>query len=186
MSHFALKFGLNTNWITKTAGLSSGLSISIFYQISLTSSNGMANSQKSPIFKPPGILEAVLLSARTVLPIKSSSALSLSITKESKSIAPKRSHKPSTPKFDPADEPPPYRRGEKASGDETPFSSPSSSTFFLPSRLLSWSSPLLLPFLLVKSSLSVAHYVSGIFLCGIDTAVTKSEKFLPDGADLNL
>ena len=87
----------------------------------------MANSQKSPIFKPPGILEAVLLSARTVLPIKSSSALSLSITKESKSIAPKRSHKPSTPKFDPADEPPPYRRGEKASGDETPFSSPSSS-----------------------------------------------------------
>ena len=65
------------------------------------------------------------------------------------------------------------------------LSSPSSSTFFLPSRLLSWSSPLL-PFLLVKSSLSVAHYVSGIFLCGIDTAVTKSEKFLPDGADLNL
>ena len=126
MSHFAL-LGLNTNWITKTAGLSSGLSISIFYQISLTSSNGMANSQRSPIFKPPGILEAVLLSARTVLPIKSSSALSLSITKESKSIAPKRSHKPSTPKFDPADEPPPYRRGEKASGDETPFSSPSSS-----------------------------------------------------------
>ena len=77
MSHFALKLGLNTNWITKTTCLSSGLSISIFYQISLTSSNGMANGQRSPIFKPSSrTLEAVLLSARTVLPIKSSSALS--------------------------------------------------------------------------------------------------------------
>ena len=76
LSHFALKFGLNTNWITKTAGLSLGFSILIFYQISLTSSNRMANGQRSPIFKPPGTLETVLLSARTVLPIKSSSAFS--------------------------------------------------------------------------------------------------------------
>ena len=37
----------------------------------------MANGQKSPIFKPSGILEAILLSARTVLPTKSFSALSL-------------------------------------------------------------------------------------------------------------
>ena len=37
----------------------------------------MANGQRSPIFKPSSrTLEAVLLSARTVLPIKSSSALS--------------------------------------------------------------------------------------------------------------
>ena len=62
--------------ITKTSGLSSGLLISIFYQISLTSSNGMANGQRSHIFKPSGTLEAILLSARTVLPIKSCSALS--------------------------------------------------------------------------------------------------------------
>ena len=53
-----------------------GLSITIFYQISLTSSDGMANCQRSPILKPSGTLEAVLLSARTVLPIKSSSVLS--------------------------------------------------------------------------------------------------------------
>ena len=76
MSHYALKFGLNTNWITKTTGLSSGLRISIFYQISLTSSNRRAKGQRPPIFKPSGTFEAVLLSARTVLPIKSSSALS--------------------------------------------------------------------------------------------------------------
>ena len=36
----------------------------------------MANGQRSPIFKPSGTLESVLLSARTVLPFKSSSALS--------------------------------------------------------------------------------------------------------------
>ena len=36
----------------------------------------MANGQRSPIFKPSGTLEAILLSARTVLPIKSSSVLS--------------------------------------------------------------------------------------------------------------
>ena len=53
-----------------------GLSITIFYQISLTSSDGMANCQRSPILKPSGTLEAVLLSARTVLPIKSSSVFS--------------------------------------------------------------------------------------------------------------
>ena len=34
----------------------------------------MANGRRSPIFKPSGTLEAVLLSARTILPIKSSSA----------------------------------------------------------------------------------------------------------------
>ena len=76
MSHFALKLGRNTNWITKTTCLSSGLSISIFYQISLTSSNRMANVQRSPVFKPSGTLEAILLSARTVLLIKSSSVFS--------------------------------------------------------------------------------------------------------------
>ena len=38
--------------------------------------NAIANHQKSPIVKPSGTLEAVLLSARTVLPIKFSSALS--------------------------------------------------------------------------------------------------------------
>ena len=37
----------------------------------------MANGRRSPIFKPSGILEAILLSARTVLPTKSFSALSL-------------------------------------------------------------------------------------------------------------
>ena len=74
-SHFVLAFGLNTNGITQTAGLSLGLSITIFYQISLTYLNAMANDQRSPIFKPPGTLEAVRLSARTVLPIKSSSVL---------------------------------------------------------------------------------------------------------------
>ena len=62
--------------MTKTTGLSSGLSISIFYQISQTSSNRMANGWRSPIFKSSRTLEVVLLSARTVLPIKSSSALS--------------------------------------------------------------------------------------------------------------
>ena len=36
----------------------------------------MANGQRSPIFKPSGILEAILLSARTLLPIKSCSSLS--------------------------------------------------------------------------------------------------------------
>ena len=50
--------------------------ISIFYEISLTSSNRMANGQRSPIFRPSGALEAILLSSRAVLPIKSSSVLS--------------------------------------------------------------------------------------------------------------
>ena len=36
----------------------------------------MANGQRSPIFKPSETLKAVLLSTKTVLPIKSSSALS--------------------------------------------------------------------------------------------------------------
>ena len=36
----------------------------------------MANGRRSPVLKPSGTLEAVLLSARAVLPIKSSSALS--------------------------------------------------------------------------------------------------------------
>ena len=112
--------------MTKTTGLSSGLSISIFYQISQTSSHRMANGRRSPIFKSSGTLEVILHFARTVLPVKSS-ALSPSITKESKSKAPKRPPKPSAPNFDPADVPPPYHPGEKASGDETPFSSPSSS-----------------------------------------------------------
>ena len=49
-------------------------------------------------------------------------SLSLSITKESKSKAPKRPTKPSAPKFDPADKPPPY-----SPRDETTPSSPSSS-----------------------------------------------------------
>ena len=35
----------------------------------INSSNGMANGRRSPIFKPSGTLEAVLLSARTVSPI---------------------------------------------------------------------------------------------------------------------
>ena len=74
--------------ITKTSGLSSGLLISIFYQISLTSSNGMANGRRSPIFKPSGTLEAVFLSARTVLPIKSSSALSPSLLQKDPNLKP--------------------------------------------------------------------------------------------------
>ena len=75
-----------------------------------------------------GTLEAVLLSTRTVLPMRSSSALSpFLIIKESKSKAPKRPPKPSMPYFDPADEPPPYHPGEKASGDKTPSFSASSS-----------------------------------------------------------
>ena len=86
----------------------------------------MANGQRTPIFKPSETLEAILLSAKTVHQILLC-CLSLSITKESKSKAPKRPPKPSAPDFDPADEPPSYRPGEKASGDETPSSSPSSS-----------------------------------------------------------
>ena len=58
--------------MTKTTGLSSGLSISIFYQISQTSSHRMANGRRSPIFKSSGTLEVILLFARTVLPVKSS------------------------------------------------------------------------------------------------------------------
>ena len=76
---------LDTNWITKTAGLSSGLSI--FYQISQTSSNGMANGWRSPIFKLSGTLKAIL-SARTVLPIKSSSALSPSPLQKNLNLKP--------------------------------------------------------------------------------------------------
>ena len=54
-------------------------------------------------------------------------SLSLSITKESKSKAPKRPPKPSGPDFDPADKPPPYRPREETSRDEIPSFSPSSS-----------------------------------------------------------
>ena len=54
-------------------------------------------------------------------------SLSPCIAKESKSKAPKRPPKSSAPNFDQADEPPPYRPGKKASGDETPSFSPSSS-----------------------------------------------------------
>ena len=60
----------------------------MFYQISLTSSNGMANGRKSPIFKPSGTLEAVLFCARTVLPIKSSSALSPPPLQENPNLKP--------------------------------------------------------------------------------------------------
>ena len=54
-------------------------------------------------------------------------SLSPSITKESKSKAPKRPPKPSGPNFDPADEPPPYHPREETSRDEIPSSSPSPS-----------------------------------------------------------
>ena len=54
-------------------------------------------------------------------------SLSPSITKESKSKAPKRPPKPSAPNFNLADEPPPYRPGDETSGGETPPSSSSSS-----------------------------------------------------------
>ena len=84
----------------------------------------MANGQRSPIFKPSGTFKAILLSARTILPICS---LSLSATKESKSKAPKRPPKPSAPDFDQADELLPYRPGDETSRGETPPSSPSSS-----------------------------------------------------------
>ena len=67
--------------MTKTAGLSSGLSISIFYQISQTSSNRMANGLRSRIFKSSGTLEVIILSARTVLPIKSSALSPLPLQK---------------------------------------------------------------------------------------------------------
>ena len=86
----------------------------------------MANGQRTPIFKPSETLEAILLSAKTVHQILLCS-LFPSITKESKSKAPKRPPKPSAPNFDQIDEPPPYCPGEKASGDKTPSSSPSSS-----------------------------------------------------------
>ena len=60
----------------------------------------MANGWRSPIFKLSGTLKAIL-SARTVLPIKSSSALSPPpLQKKSKSKAPKRPTKPSAPDFD--------------------------------------------------------------------------------------
>ena len=61
--HKQSHFGLNMNWVTKITGLSSGLLISVFCQISLTSSNGMADGLRSPILKPSGSLEAPLLSA---------------------------------------------------------------------------------------------------------------------------
>ena len=54
-------------------------------------------------------------------------SLSLSITKESKSKAPRRPPKPSAPNFDPADKPPPYSPRDEASRDETTPSNPSSS-----------------------------------------------------------
>ena len=47
-------------------------------------------------------------------------SLSPSITKESKSKAPKRPPKPSAPNFHPADKPPPYSPRDEASGDNTP------------------------------------------------------------------
>lgn len=52
---------------------------------------------------------------------------------------------------------------------------------FLPSFLPSVFSPVPLfsSFPSYQKYLLVARYVSGIFLCGIDTAVAKSEKFLP-------
>ena len=54
-------------------------------------------------------------------------SLSFSITKGSKSKAPIKPSKPPAPNFDLADESPSYSPGEKASGDKTPSSSPSSS-----------------------------------------------------------
>ena len=74
--------------MTKTTGLSLGLSISRFYQISQTSSDGIANGRRSPIFKPSGTFDAILLSARAVLPIKSSSALSPAPLKKNQNLKP--------------------------------------------------------------------------------------------------
>ena len=54
-------------------------------------------------------------------------SLSHMTKKESNSKAPNRPTKPSTPDFDPADEPPSYHPGDEASGHKTPPSSPSSS-----------------------------------------------------------
>ena len=54
-------------------------------------------------------------------------SLSPSITKESKSKAPKRPPKPLAPNFDPTNEPPPYHPRKKASKDKIVSSSPSSS-----------------------------------------------------------
>ena len=86
----------------------------------------MANGQRTPIFKPSETLEAILLSAKTVHQILLC-CLSLSITKESKSKAPKRPPKPLAPNFDQTDEPSLYHPPKKASRDETLSSSPSSS-----------------------------------------------------------
>ena len=65
-----------------------GLLISIFYQISQTFSNGMASGWRSPIFKPSGTLKAILLSAMTVLPIKSPSALYPTSLKKNPTLKP--------------------------------------------------------------------------------------------------
>ena len=67
----------------------------------------MANGQRSPIFKPSETLKAVLLSTKTVLPIKSSSALSPPPLQKNPNL------KPLAANFDQTDEPPPYRPGEK-------------------------------------------------------------------------
>ena len=48
----------------------------------------MANGRRSPIFKLSGTLKAVLLSATTVLPVKSSSALSPTPLKENPNLKP--------------------------------------------------------------------------------------------------
>ena len=48
----------------------------------------MANGRSSPIFEPSETLEAVLLSAKTVLPIKSSSALSPSPLQKNPNLKP--------------------------------------------------------------------------------------------------
>ena len=84
----------------------------------------MANGRRSPIFNLRSC-PSLCKDCSTYQILLCS--LSLSITKESKSKAPKSPPKPSVPNFDRADEPPPYRPGEKASGDEIPFTSPSSS-----------------------------------------------------------
>ena len=48
----------------------------------------MANGRRSPIFKPSGTFDAILLSARAVLPIKSSSALSPAPLKKNQNLKP--------------------------------------------------------------------------------------------------
>lgn len=92
----------------------------MFYQISLTSSNGMANGWKSLYSSLWDLRSCTSLSARTVLPIKSSSALSSPPLQECKSKAPKGPLNPQLLICDQADEPPPYRPGDETSRGETP------------------------------------------------------------------